>query len=361
MEVHGLTDIFLQVRINGDVALIKALMYLLLEAEKENPGNVLDHTFINQHTSGYEDFVADLEKQDYSMLVEASGVSDLEVRKAAELLIRHKKIIICWAMGLTQHRNGVENIKEMVNLLLMKGSIGKPGAGACPVRGHSNVQGDRTMGIWEKPPAAFLDKLENHFQFEPPRHHGLDTVHAIKAMYEGRAKVFFAMGGNFISATPDTEYTAQALRNCKLTVQVSTKLNRSHLIHGEEAIILPCLARSEQDLQEGNPQFVTIENSMGIVQTSLGNLKPASDELKSEPVIIAKLANATLSQNNINWDQMASNYDLIRDAIEACISGFEDYNKRVREPGGFYLPNGVRNRKIQYSCGQGYIHNQYTS
>ena len=348
-----LTDIFLQVKINGDVSLMKAIMCLLLEAEEANPGSVFDREFIEKHTSGYGEFLSDLKGQNYQQLVKASGVSDAEIRKAADLLAKNKKIIICWAMGLTQHENGVENIKEMVNLLLLKGSIGKPGAGACPVRGHSNVQGDRTMGIWEKPPEAFLDRLETHFSFKPPRDHGLDTVHAIKAMHEGKAKVFFAMGGNFISATPDTEYTAQALRNCKLTVQVSTKLNRSHLIHGEEAIILPCLARSEQDIQLGNPQFVSIENSMGVVQSSRGNLKPASGQLKSEPVIIAELAKATLNgAGNIDWDQMVADYDQIRDAIEACIPGFNQYNKRVREPGGFYLPNGARQGKFNTAVGK---------
>ncbi|MCB0855067.1 MAG: FdhF/YdeP family oxidoreductase, partial [Bacteroidetes bacterium] len=269
-----LTDVFLQVRANGDIALAKAIMYLMLKAEKVNPGTVFDHEFIQTYTKGYEELITDLEKQDFAQLVADAGVEEARIREAADLFIRHEKIVICWAMGLTQHENGVENIKEMVNLLLLKGAIGKPGAGTCPVRGHSNVQGDRTVGIWEKPKPAFLDSLKNYFGFEPPRHHGFNTVEAIKAMHEGKAKVFFAMGGNFISATPDTEYTAEALRKCNVTVQVSTKLNRSHLIHGKKAIILPCLGRTETDLQETGEQFVTVENSMGKVHQSQGTLGP---------------------------------------------------------------------------------------
>ncbi|MEM9823889.1 MAG: molybdopterin-dependent oxidoreductase, partial [Bacteroidota bacterium] len=254
-----------------------------------------------------------------------------------------KKIIICWAMGLTQHKNGVANIREVVNLLLLKGSVGKPGAGTCPVRGHSNVQGDRTMGIWEKPKAAFLDALERNFKFSPPRKHGYDTLEAIHAMKDEKAKVFFAMGGNFLSATPDTLATAKALQNCSLTVQVSTKLNRSHLITGKTALILPCLGRTERDIQHGVPQFVSVENSMGIVHASKGKLGPASSQLKSEPAIVAALARATFGVNALpEWSEWTKNYDLIRDAIEKTIPGFEQYNQRVRQAGGFYLPNGAR-------------------
>ena len=243
-------------------------------------------------------------------------------------------------MGLTQHKNAVDTIKEVVNLLLLKGSIGKPGAGTCPVRGHSNVQGDRTMGIYEKPSAKFLAAIENTFGFTPPQNHGYDTVDAIKAMHAGKATVFFAMGGNFLSATPDTNFTAEALRKCSLTVQVSTKLNRSHLVHGEEAIILPCLGRSDKDMINGENQFVSCENSMGVVQSSKGVLKPVSEHLLSEPVIVCKLAEATLgNRSKVDWDKYAQHYDPIRDDIERTIPGFENYNARVREAGGFYLPN----------------------
>ena len=245
-------------------------------------------------------------------------------------------------MGLTQHKNAVDNIREVVNILLLKGSIGKKGAGTCPVRGHSNVQGDRTVGIWERPKPAFLDSLEKEFDFSAPRHHGYDVVEAIKAMYEQKAKVFFAMGGNFLSATPDTEYTAKALQNCNLTVQVSTKLNRSHIITGKRALILPCLGRSEKDVQASGEQFVSVENSMGVVHQSRGHLTPCSPHIKSEHTIVAGLAKATLTNTKTDWDALVSNYDLIRDKIEATIPEFEDYNKRVREKGGFYLPNNAR-------------------
>ena len=338
-----LTDIFLQVKINGDVALLKALMLLMLEAEKKNPGTVFDKTFIEDKTSGYDSFIQDLEKHNFNELVKDSGLDEALIRQTAQLLIEKKKIIICWAMGLTQHQNGVQNIREVVNLLLLKGSIGKEGAGTCPVRGHSNVQGDRTMGIWEKPKPAFLDKLKAEFNFEPPREHGYDVVEAIHAMHEGKAKVFIGMGGNFISATPDTEYTAEALRNCSLTVHVSTKPNRSHIVHGKTALILPCISRSEIDTQSAGQQFVTMENSMGVVHSSEGIVAPISDDLLSEPMIVARMAHATFGEKSTTkWIDLANNYDNIRNKIEACIPGFDDYNKRVRTPGGFYLPNNSR-------------------
>ncbi|MEO1260207.1 MAG: FdhF/YdeP family oxidoreductase [Bacteroidota bacterium] len=348
-----LTDLFLQLKVGSDMALLKAIMLLLWEEEKRNPGTVLDHIFLYNQTDGYWEFIEDLEKHNFSELVAMTGLSESEVHAAADLLMHKKKIIVCWAMGLTQHKFGVQNIQEVVNLLLIKGSIGKPGAGTCPVRGHSNVQGDRTMGIWEEPPPAFLDSLRDHFGFEPPRQHGYAVVDAIKAMYESKAKVFFAMGGNFLSATPDTEYTAKALQRCNLTVHVSTKLNRSHLIHGRAALILPCLGRTEIDIQAAGKQFVTVENSMGVVHSSQGVLRPASPHLLSEPAIVAGVANATLSyRSKVNWYRMIADYDLIRDAIEATIPGFGDFNRRVREPGGFYLPNGARERKFNTPSGK---------
>ena len=338
-----LTDLFLQVKLNGDMALLQAIELLLWLEEEREPGTVFDHKFIKEHTEGYEVFAEHIQQQSLSELSEACGIPIPQIGQAASLLKDKKKIIICWAMGLTQHRNAVDSIKEIVNLLLLKGSIGKPGAGTCPVRGHSNVQGDRTVGIWERPTKKLLDSLQKNFGFDPPRQHGYDVVNAIKAMYEGQAKLFFAMGGNFLSATPDTLYTAEALRRCRLTVHVSTKLNRSHLVHGEEAIILPCLARSDKDTINGEDQFVSCENSMGVVQSSKGVLKPISTHLLSEPVIVCRLAKATLGQRStVDWDKYLKSYDAIRDDIERTIPGFEDYNKRVRQPGGFYLPNAPR-------------------
>ncbi|MEO6252577.1 MAG: FdhF/YdeP family oxidoreductase [Ferruginibacter sp.] len=335
-----LTDIFLQVKINGDLALLQAIELLLLNEEKMSPGKVFDNNFIETKTEGFNNFINHLEKQDLQNLVAASGVDLTDIKQAVGILKDKTKIIACWAMGLTQHTNAVDTIKEIVNLLLLKGSIGKPGAGTCPVRGHSNVQGDRTMGIYEKPSQNFLQKLQDNFNFIPPQEHGYDVVECIKAMYEGKGKVFIAMGGNFLSATPDTVYTAEALRKCRLTVHVSTKLNRSHLVHGEEALILPCFGRSDKDILNGELQFVSCENSMGVVQQSKGNLKPVSTTLLSEPVIVCMLAKATLgNRSKIDWDKYLLHYDHIRTDIEKTIAGFDNYNERVRKPAGFYLPN----------------------
>jgi molybdopterin-dependent oxidoreductase alpha subunit len=343
----ALTDIFLQIRINGDMAALQAIEMMLLHKETENPGTVFDQTFIDNNTVGYGNFIENLKAQDINQLAASSGISLEQLEQTANILAKKNKIIVCWAMGLTQHKNAVDTIKEIVNLLLLKGSIGKPGAGTCPVRGHSNVQGDRTMGIYEKPSEKFLNSLKQNFNFSPPTKHGYDVVEAIKAMHEGRAKIFIAMGGNFLSATPDTLVTAKALQNCSLTVQVSTKLNRSHLIHGKEAIILPCLGRSDKDNTGGNIQFVSCENSMGVVQSSQGNLDPVSDQLLSEPEIVTRLATATLGKKSkINWLRYNENYDVIRADIERTIPGFEDYNDRVRLPGGFYLPNCNRAGKF---------------
>jgi molybdopterin-dependent oxidoreductase alpha subunit len=309
--------------------------------------------FITEHTEGYEEFVMDLQRYDFNVLAEASGVVRAKIIEAKELIRKSKKIIICWAMGLTQHKNGVGNVQEIINLLLLKGAIGKPGAGACPVRGHSNVQGDRTMGIWEDPKPEFLDKLGSTFGFKPPRKPGYSTVEAISAMAKGKAKVFFAMGGNFLSASPDTEYTAQALRRCVLTAHVSTKLNRSHLVHGQSALILPCLARTDADRQASGEQFVSTENSSAIVQMSKGVLPPPSPHLLSEPAIVAGLAKAVLGERTkVDWEKMAGDYDAIRTAIEQVIPGFEDYNLRVREPGGFRLPVPPREQRFTTPSGK---------
>jgi molybdopterin-dependent oxidoreductase alpha subunit len=335
-----LTDIFLPVTINGDMALLKAIEYLLWQYEQHEPGKVFDRAFIENNTAGFDAFINDLQQQHPEKLAQACGIPYQQIREVADLLKDKTKIIACWAMGLTQHVNAVDTIREVVNLLLLKGSIGKPGAGTCPVRGHSNVQGDRTMGIYEKPSQQFLDTLATNFHFTPPTKHGYDVVEAIKAMHGGKASVFFAMGGNFLSATPDTLYTAAALRKCLLTVHVSTKLNRSHLVHGHEALILPCLGRSDKDVMNGEEQFVSCENSMGVVQLSKGVLPPVSNQLLSEPVIVCRLAKATLgARSRINWDTYLQHYDHIRSDIERTIPGFGDYNKRVRDAGGFYLPN----------------------
>lgn len=349
-----LTDLYLPVRLNGDMALLQAIELLLWLEEEKAPGTVFDNEFIKNNTTGFEQLKIHIQQASLPELSQACGISIADIGKAAEMLKHKKKIIICWAMGLTQHTNAVDTIKEVANLLLLKGSIGKPGAGSCPVRGHSNVQGDRTVGIWEKPTKKFLDAIRTNFNFEPPREHGYDVVNAIKAMYEGKAKIFFAMGGNFLSATPDTGYTADALRKCKLTVHVSTKLNRSHLVHGEEAIILPCLARSDRDYTGGKEQFVSCENSMGVVQSSKGILKPISNQLLSEPAIVCRLAKRTL-KTNIDWDKYLNDYDAIRNAIEHTIPGFENYNDRVREPGGFYLPNAPREGKFNTPDGKAHF------
>ena len=343
-----LADLFLQVRINGDVPLLKGISKAVLAHE-----DALDRDFINSYTNGFDDFVSALQNVSWDEIVEQSGVARDLIEQAAQIFVASERTIFCWAMGLTQHRNAVANIQEIVNLMLLRGQIGKPGAGLCPVRGHSNVQGDRTVGIWERPGEIFLDRLAEVFGFEPPRNHGFDTVRAIHAMHEGGAKVFFALGGNFLSATPDTEFTAAALRRCRLTAHVSTKLNRSHLITGDRALILPCLGRTEIDVQSAGPQFVTTENSMGVVQVSRGPLEPASSELLSEPQIVARLARATLEhRTTVNWEDLAGNYDKIRDCIEQVVPGFENYNVRVREPGGFYLPNAARDRVFNTRSGK---------
>ena len=348
-----IADLFLQVQINGDVALLKALMCLMLEAESQRPGQVLDEDFIGLYTDGFEELRAHLESQDVGSLLQAAGISRAELERALAIIVRSRKTIVCWAMGLTQHRNGVGNVREIVNFLLMRGSIGMPGAGTCPVRGHSNVQGDRTMGIHDRPSKALLDRIQEVFGFDPPREPGFNTVEAIHAMLDGRAKFFFAMGGNFLQATPDTEQTAHALENCEMTVHVSTKLNRGHLVRGQWSIILPCLGRSEVDQQAYGPQFVTVENSMGVVHSSHGHLSPADPKLYSESSIVAWLAERVLGpETPVSWCWLIENYDRVRDLIAKTIPGFEDFNARVREPGGFQLYNSARERRFDTESGK---------
>ncbi len=329
---------FLPVRINGDVALLKGIQKAIIESHPA----CIDHAFIRDYTDGFDAYCNDLAAESWDAITESAGIEEARIRALAAVIASSKAMICCWAMGVTQHENAVANIKEIVNLLLLGGHVGRPGAGACPVRGHSNVQGDRTMGIWERPTQQFLSRLGTEFDFVPPAEHGFDVVHAIEAMHEQRAHVFVALGGNFLSATPDTAYTAQALRQCRLTVQVSTKLNRSHLITGEHALILPCLGRTERDLQQGGAQVITVEDSMGIVHGSHGHLAPASDHLRSEPAIVAGIAQTTLG---VDWSGFVADYDTIRDRIARVIPGFDNMNARVREPGGFALPHAVRDRR----------------
>ncbi|HKE12249.1 MAG TPA: FdhF/YdeP family oxidoreductase [Myxococcota bacterium] len=334
-----ISDLFLQVRVGGDVALLKGVMKEVLEAEFRSPGAVLDWDFLRASTQGFDEFRDALEAERWEDLVEQSGVSRPEMRQAAEIYCAAQRVIVCWAMGLTQHRHAVANVQEIVNLMLLRGNFGREGAGVCPVRGHSNVQGDRTMGIWEQPDAGFLRRLGREFAFEPPSAHGLDSVAAIRAMHEGRAHFFFGLGGNFAVATPDATYTEQALRRCRLTAHVSTTLNRSHLVTGQEALILPCLARSERDLASGGTQFVTTEDSMAIVRPSRGQREPASPELRSEVAIVTGLAQAVLGEKStVPWQELAGNYDRIRDHIANVIPGFEQMNRRIQEHGEIALP-----------------------
>ncbi len=348
-----ISDLYLKPKINTDQALLKAIARLLWEEEQAAPGTVLDNAFIKEHTSGFDELITNLLTYDVNELLEYCGLSRGELQELVNLIKNKQRIIICWAMGITQHKNAVDTIYDIVNILLMKGSIGKEGAGTCPVRGHSNVQGDRTVGIWEKPEKAMLDKLQEVYGFDPPREPGLDVVKAVHAMHDGKASVFFAMGGNFLSATPDTTYTAAALRRCSLTVHVSTKLNRSHLVHGKEALILPCLSRSDKDIHDGKEHFISCEGTTGVVQSSKGVLNPVSTDLLSEIVILCRLAKATLgTKSKVNWNKFETDYDTVRDDIQKVVKGFDNYNERVRIKGGFYLPNGPRIQKFDTESGK---------
>ncbi|PCH77709.1 MAG: hypothetical protein COB98_02620 [Flavobacteriaceae bacterium] len=347
-----IADLYVPVTINGDVALFKAIM-LQLVAKEAGGAAIFDHVFIEEHTHGYDAFINDLKRYNYDDCVRKSGVSDEVISEIVAKVIKHERIIICWAMGLTQHENAVDNIRELVNLLLLKGSIGKEGAGTCPVRGHSNVQGDRTMGIWEAAPQAFLDKLEGKYGFKPVANHGYSVIDAITAMHDKKASVFIGMGGNFLSAAPDTNYTAEAMSYCDLTVHISTKLNRSHLVTGKEALILPCLGRSEKDVQKSGEQVQSVENSMGIVSATKGILTPCSDNLLSEVAIVCQLAMASLKDSfSINWQGYQTDYSLIRNDIQTLIKGFENYNQQLKNPAGFYLPNGARIRQFNTPSGK---------
>jgi molybdopterin-dependent oxidoreductase alpha subunit len=340
-----ISDLWMPVRINGDMALFQGLMKELLEEEDRNPGKIFDHEFIKHHTEGYEALVTQLRKVAWSDIVTDSGIAREQIKEAAGIVMGAHRIIVCWCMGLTQHKNAVASIQDIMNFILLRGNIGRPGSGPCPVRGHSNVQGDRTVGIWDKPKKGFLDKLAAEFSFAPPREPGFDAVESIMAMDEGKAKVLFALGGNFAVATSDTEFTASAVRKCSLTAHVSITLNRSHLLTGRTALILPCLGRTEIDRQGGEEQFMSVEDSMGVVSPTRGVLEPCSKHLLSEPAIVAGMAKAVLGANRpIDWDAYVANYDSIRDKIEAVIPGFPAYNDRIRE-GTFYLPNSPRDAR----------------
>ena len=348
-----IASLFLPVRINGDVALLKGIMKEMLEEDVRTGGRVLAHDFIGEQTEGFEALRADLQSADWREIVDNSGCSRELIQQAARIAIRAERMICCWAMGITQHKNGVANVQTIANFALLRAQIGRRGAGLCPVRGHSNVQGDRTVGIWEKMSDEFLTALGKEFHFSPPKPHGLDAVGTIQAMAAGQIKVFIALGGNFLGATPDTQLTARALQRCRLTVQISTKLNRGHLITGREALILPCLGRTEEDLQATGAQFVSVENTTGVVHQSHGVLPPASKHLRSEPAIVAGMAQATLAaRTSTDWSGLVADYDRIREHIEHVVPGFAQYNRRVRDPGGFYLPNGPREGKFTTSSGK---------
>jgi len=343
-----LTDVFLQVRVDGDMALLRGIMKHLFEAEDRNPGQVVDRPFIDEFTTGFESFEQNIRNTSWEEIEEISGVGRGQLLEAANLIAHKQKIITCWAMGVTQQRQGVQTIQEIVNLQLMKGAIGKPGAGTCPVRGHSNVQGDRTMGVWERMPKGFLDALQQEFHFTPPTKDGFDVVDTIKAMRLKKTKVYFGLGGNLLAAGPDTEVIAEGMRNQRLTVFVGTKLNRGHLVTGDTSLLLPCFAHVDIDLQKSGHQMTSCENSMGVVSQNKGILVPLAGDQLSEVAIIAGMAIATLGEktNVADWVAMTENYDVIRDHISRVIPGFEDFNENLRKPGGFYLPNGPRERKF---------------
>jgi molybdopterin-dependent oxidoreductase alpha subunit len=334
-----LTDRYVPVRVNGDLALFAGVNKSLLEREESAPGTIFDHPFIEKYCDGFAEACAAWRQLEWSVLEMQSGLSRAQIEEFASDAVAAKSIIVCWAMGITQHRNAVATIREMVNYLLLRGNIGRSGAGPSPIRGHSNVQGDRTMGIWERVPDAFLDRLRDEFKFEPPREHGRDTVDTIRAMRDGKIDVFFALGGNFVAATPDTAVSEAAMENCALTVHVATKLNRSHLCHGNEALLLPCLSRTERDVQAGGEQFVSVEDTMSMVHASHGRLDPGSEHLRSEVSIVCGLG-LELFGEDIGWSAMANQYSVIRKHISKVIDGFDNFEDRVRQPGGFMLPRG---------------------
>jgi formate dehydrogenase major subunit len=360
MATFGSTRIaseYCQVRVGGDTAALKGIIKLVLEADDAATGAgqppVLDMPFITEHTDGFETFAADIRKTDWDDILSTSGLPREQLERVARVYMQSKAVIACYGMGITQHRLGTENVQQLANLLFLRGNIGRPGAGICPVRGHSNVQGDRTVGIDEKPKPEFLDRLGRVFGFDPPRAHGHNVVHAVEAMLDGRAKAFIGMGGNFVAAVPDKPLVEEAMRKLRLTVAVTTKLNRGHLVHGKEALLLPCLARSEIDFQKSGPQSVTVEDSMSVVHASGGLLPPGSEHLKSEVAIVCGMARATLTNTTVDWQSFEDDYDLIRDKIEEVFPDlFKDFNAKIRQPGGFRLANGASERVWRTSTGK---------
>ncbi|KIP98364.1 MULTISPECIES: FdhF/YdeP family oxidoreductase [Pseudomonas] len=351
-----LNTAFFRPALGGDMAALRGIAKFLLQWEREAVAKgdkpVFDHAFIAEHTDGVDAYLAVLDETSWESLVEQSGLTLEDIEQAALMYRRADKVIMCWAMGITQHLHSVATIQEIVNLQLLRGNLGRPGAGLCPVRGHSNVQGDRTMGINDRPPVLLLDNIEKRFQFKVPRENGHNTVEAINAMVDGQAKVFIALGGNFAQATPDSPRTHQALQNCELTVQISTKLNRSHLTTGTDALILPCLGRTDIDVQANGPQAVTVEDSFSMIHASNGQLDPLSKEMRSEPAIVAGIAKATLGNHPVDWDAMIADYSRIRELIADTIPGFQDFNNRVQHPGGFYLGNSAGARQWKTTTGK---------
>jgi molybdopterin-dependent oxidoreductase alpha subunit len=344
--------ISVQVRIGGDLALLRGVAKAVFEAAAKDP-DALDRQFIEHYTHGLDDYRKVVEVTPWAALVEGSGIAESDIRKLADSYMASKRVIVAWCLGVTQHEHGVDAVREIVNLLLLRGNIGREGAGPCPIRGHSNVQGNRTCGIDHRPDAAFLDRLGEVCGFDPPREHGLGAVATIEAMRRGEVKVFVALGGNFALAAPDLPYTAEALRTCDLTVQVSTKLNRSHVVHGKRALILPCLARTDRDRQASGEQGITVEDSMSFVHISYGMKEPASPELRSECAILAGMARATLPASKTPWEDYVQNYDRIRDTMEKALEGFEGFNVRARHPHGFRIAQPARERSFKTPSGRG--------
>ncbi|WP_306319072.1 MULTISPECIES: FdhF/YdeP family oxidoreductase [unclassified Streptomyces] len=341
----------LQPRIGGDLALLRGIAKHVLEAAEKDP-KAIDEEFLTRFTEGFDAYRDLCAATPWEDLIAASGLTEHEIRAAGDVYLNSFRTVISWCLGITQQEHGVDTVREIVNVLLLRGNIGREGAGPCPIRGHSNVQGNRTCGVDHRPKPAFLDRLAAACGIDPPREPGLDTVHGVTAMANGQAKVFIGMGGNFVRAAPDTEYTEQALRNCELTVQVSTKLNRSHLVHGRRALILPCLGRTEKDAQKGGAQAVSVEDSMSMVHLSRGMKRPASRHLLSEPAIIAGMARAVLPDSATPWESYVEDYDRIRDTMEHALEGFESFNRRVRGPHGFRLRQPARERVFQTPSGR---------
>jgi formate dehydrogenase major subunit len=342
-----IADEFLQIKVGGDLALFQALGHLLLEEEKRNPGTVVDHSFIESQTEGFDAYREARSVLDWAETERATGLSRAEITKVAGMMAASKATVICWALGLTQQPHSVDTLREIINLLLLQGNFGKRGAGACPVRGHSNVQGDRTMGIWEKPKESFLAALDQEFGFHMPRDHGYDSVETQHALEKGDVDVFVSMGGNFAAAGSDTAALEEGLKRAGLTVHISTKPNRAHIVHGRTSLILPTLGRTDtDDKHPKGKQFLSVEDSMSVIHKTQGRLEPVSEHLLSEPVIVARMAQATFGDDHsVDWRAMAEDYDVIRDHISRVIPGFEDFNARVRTKNGFVLPNPPRDSR----------------